>query len=120
MPHELNVVIIIAQCSRSGHRMGIRLEEKSRKLWVADWAFKVKESIASKEGYDKTRVDGQFEFSIDFPGCPYCESHSFVLCDCQNLLCYESSNRLFKCPKCGLAGTIGNDAVTSLPASQDS
>jgi hypothetical protein len=100
--------------------MGIRLEEKSRKNWVADWAFKVKESIASKEGYDRARVDGQFEFGNDFPGCPYCESHSFVLCDCQNLLCYEASDRKFKCPKCGLSAMVGTDAVTSLSASQDS
>lgn len=120
MPHDLNVVIITAYCSMSGDRMGIRLEEKSRMHWVADWAFKVKEIFASKEGYDKSRVDGQFEFSHDFPGCPYCESKNFVLCDCQNLLCYEASARRYKCPKCGTAGTVGNGAVTSLLASQDS
>jgi hypothetical protein len=120
MPQDINVVIITAHCSKTGHRMGIRLEEKSRRHWVADWAFKIKESIASKEGYDKSRVDGQFEFSHDFPGCPHCESKSFVLCDCQNLLCYEASSRRFKCPKCGIIGTVGNDVVTSLTASQDS
>jgi hypothetical protein len=120
MPHDINVVIITAHCTKTGHRMGIRLEEKSCKHWVADWAFKVKESVASKEGYDKSRVDGKFEFSVEFPGCPYCESKSFVLCDCQNLLCYEANSRRFNCPKCGVAGTVGNDAVTSLFASQDS
>ena len=120
MPDDINVVIISAYCSELGHRIGIRLEEKSRKHWVADWAFKLKESIASREGYDKTLVDGQFELSHDFPGCPYCESQSFVLCDCQNLLCYKASGGSFKCPKCGLVGTVGNDTVTSLSASQDS
>ena len=120
MPHDLNVVIISAHCSKSRHRMGIRLEEKSRNHWVADWAFKIKDSVASREGYDKTRVDGQFEFSQKFPGCPYCESHSFVLCECQSLLCYESNVRRFSCPKCGLVGTVGDETVTSLTASQDS
>lgn len=100
--------------------MGLRLEEKARNHWVADWAFQVKDCIAAKEGYDKTRVDGQFEFSQQFPGCPYCESHSFVLCECQTLLCYESRDRCFKCPKCGLEGIVGNDVVTSLSASEDS
>ncbi len=99
--------------------MGIRLEEQSRGHWVADWAFKIKEGVASKEGYDKSRINGQFEVSHEFPGCPHCESKSFVLCDCQNLLCYEESSRRFKCPKCGIIGTVGNDAVTSLSASQD-
>ena len=119
MPHDLNVVIIAAQCSKTGERMGLRLEEKSRNHWVADWAFKINASIASKEGYDKTRIDGHFEFSHDFPGCPYCESHGFVLCDCQNVLCYEASARKFKCPKCGQEGMVGTAAVTSLSASQD-
>ncbi len=66
MPRDINVVIITAHCSKTGNRMGIRLEEKSRRHWVADWAFKIKESVASKEGYDKSRVDGQFEFSHEF------------------------------------------------------
>jgi hypothetical protein len=120
MPQDINVVIIIAHCSKTGSRMGIRLEEKSRRRWVADWAFKVKESIAAREGYDKTRVDGQFEFSHEFPGCPYCKSKSFVLCQCGNLICYESNARRFKCPKCGTNGTVSDDVVTSLSVTQDS
>jgi hypothetical protein len=120
MPNDINVVIITAHCSKTGYRMGIRLEEKAPKHWVADWAFKVKESVASKEGYDKTSVDGQFELSCDFPGCPFCASQSFVLCDCKKLLCHESGVRRFKCPKCGIDGTVGNDSVKSLSGSQDS
>jgi len=119
MPQGLNVLIITAQCSKARSRMGIRLEEKSHQLWVADWAFKIKEHVAIKEGYDKTRVDGQFVFSAEFPGCPYCESKSFVLCDCKNLICYETMSTSFKCPKCGLSGTVGNGPVTSLWANQD-
>jgi hypothetical protein len=120
MPTDINVVVISAYCCKTGGRMGIRLEEKSRKYWIADWAFKVKESVASKEGYEAASVDGHFEFSHEFPGCPYCQSVNFVLCDCKKLLCYDSSSPYFECPKCGLNGIVGSDVVTSLSASQDS
>ena len=119
MPTDINVVVITAHCSKSGNRMGIRLEEKSRKHWIADWAFKVKDIIASKEGYDLTQVNGQFEFSHEFPGCPYCQSGSFVLCECNRLLCYDSKSSHFKCPKCGTTGTVSSDAVKSLSARLD-
>ena len=120
MPRDLNVVIITAHCSNSRCRIGIRLEEKSRKHWIADWAFKIKDSAARREGYDKTRVDGQFEFSPEFPGCPYCNAKWFVLCDCKTLLCNDLNSSVFKCPVCGVSGSVGSDPVTSLSAGQDS
>lgn len=120
MSKDINVVIITAHCSKRRSRMGIRLEEVASKYWLADWAFRIKDSVARKEGYDKTRVDGLFEFSEKFPGCPYCNAQAFVLCSCDTLLCNEIGSRVFSCPSCGVSGSVGDGPVTSLSAGQDS
>ena len=120
MAGDINVVIVSAHCSKFRSQMGIRLEEISSNQWLADWAFRIKESSARREGYDKTRVSGVFKFSDEFPGCPYCEAKSFVLCSCDALMCNEIGSRVFKCPRCGVSGSVGDEPVTRLSAGHDS
>ncbi|MEY4568138.1 MAG: hypothetical protein RLY14_3108 [Planctomycetota bacterium] len=114
-----NVAIVIAVCKNSANTMGIRFEEHTRSHWVADWAFKIKASSASKEGYDRTRIVGTFHFSESFPGCPYCGSSNFVQCSCGTLLCYNLGNKQFRCTKCGMTGYVSDDSVTSLDVKHD-
>lgn len=74
-----NVSIVMAVCSKTKKHFGIRLEERSRKTWVATWAFPLKESAGKREGYDKTKITGTFYLDFTYPGCPHCEAKTFTL-----------------------------------------
>ena len=101
-----NVVVVMAYCSSSGESFGIRLEEVSTGKWAGDWAFAVKETKAEKEGYHKNTVTGEFTFSEEYPGCPYCGKTAAVYCNCETTSCWDGVSKEIKCPKCGRKGEV--------------
>lgn len=115
-----NVVIVMSRCSRHRESYGIRLEEISRGMWSADWAFPVKETIAKKEGYDRSEIKGIFIVADEYPGCPYCKNKGIILCGCDKVSCYDNRSPIASCAWCGTKGQIGvGSGVTGLKAGGD-
>lgn len=87
---------------------GIRLE-KTGKNWCATWAFPIKKKGAEKrENFEKTVIKGGIMLESEYPGCPYCGSKAFVICDsCGCLNCNNSSSSIFTCKWCGNSGELG-------------
>ena len=64
------------------------------------------EKRAVREGYNKTKITGDFSASEDFNGCPYCGSKDFVFCGrCGKLSCWNKEERI-TCGWCGITGDI--------------
>lgn len=118
MSMKPNVIIVSGKCSVSKGLFGLRLEEVELKNWVIDWAFPVKEKSAKREGYSKNRVMGEFFFSEDYPGCPYCESQSLFKCQCGKIGCYEEKVGKATCSWCGLTSEI-RGTVSSIDGNTD-
>lgn len=69
--------------------------------WWRTWAFKMKPQSATREGYDKTMVQGNLNAVEEYPGCPYCGTFGFVQCgSCQKISCWNGETSLI-CPWCG-------------------
>jgi hypothetical protein len=116
-----NVVILIARCSRSKQSFGIRLEKKVEKaddLWIADWAFAIKEKAIEREGYDQSEVDGTFGFDPAYPGCPYCHAPSVFQCVCGKVACWDGESRIATCPWCGSTVEL-REPIESLTVGRD-
>ena len=113
-----NVVIVIARCSRSHQRFGIRFEEKDHDHWIADWAFAIKETPASREGYHRGEISGVFGFDTTYPGCPHCGAPSMFQCVCGEIACWDSERRAVNCPCCGTTVDL-RDQIDSLSAVRD-
>lgn len=110
---ERSIVIVTARCSKSKQCFGIRLERQAANEWAATWSFAMKEGVAKKEGYDKSRVSGAFALAPGYPGCPHCQGHGFFLCGgCGKVGCWNRESRSVICPWCSqtgeLSGEIGN------------
>ena len=73
-----NVVIVMGRCGVTQKGYGMRFERRGSANWVATWAFSIKESLAKKEGYENSSVEGSFSFDEEFPGCPYCSAKSWL------------------------------------------
>lgn len=114
----INVVIVMARCSRDKLSFGIRLEEKSPRQWTADWAFAVKETLAKKEGYGRNEIRGAFLLDGAYPGCPYCKVKGFVKCGCGKVACWDSERTTVTCPWCGDTSAIGGQ-IEGLAAGGD-
>lgn len=104
IPH---VVVVLSRCNQSHRLFGIRLEERARNCWIADWAFAIKESYARKEGYDQGEIRGLFALDEAFPGCPYCRAMSHWKCGrCNKLNCWAGEQLIVTCSWCGSTGEI--------------
>lgn len=111
--------IALCKCKESHKVYGVRFEKVSSKRWKYTWAFKIKESSAQREGYDGTEIDGTIEPASDYPGCPYCGSKYFVICQCGKLNCNTSDGKTFKCEWCGLEGTLASYGGDGIKSGQD-
>lgn len=98
--------VAVCKCKESHKIFGVRFEKVSNRHWKYTWAFPMKASTAKREGYDGTVIDGNIEPDIDYPGCPYCGSKYFVVCECGKLNCNISIGNSFTCEWCGLTGTL--------------
>jgi len=112
-------VIIPARCSKTKGSFGIRLEEISTDTWSAVWAFKLSETSVKREGYDNVNVKGTFNLSHEYPGCPFCEANSYVLCNCGKVSCWNSNIIEFTCPNCGIHCRITFGGINNLNVSQN-
>jgi hypothetical protein len=106
MASLLNVVIVLARCAHSREPFGIRMEEKSRGQWTADWAFSMEEGTAKREGYDRTAISGVFSTADTYPGCPTCRSRRFFKCGCGKVCCWDGERRTVTCSWCGTTGIL--------------
>lgn len=113
-----NIVIVMGRCSGSKQGYGIRFERKGLNQWAATWAFAIKEAAAKREGYEKTRMDGQFVLDDGFPGCSHCSARGFWLCSCGKLACWNGETRGVTCPWCGQSGELSGQ-ITSLQGGGD-
>jgi hypothetical protein len=94
------------------------MEELSKRNWVGTWAFKLNEAAAGREGYDRTRLEGEFSFGDVYPGCPHCKGASAYQCSCEKLSCWSGASNEVRCPWCNTSATVTGSA-TSLRAGGD-
>ena len=106
---EMNeAVVMMAKCGKTHKAFGLRTERTGRNQWRVTWAFPIKESAASHEGYDRVSVKGDIEFDAEYPGCPYCGEHMLTVCSCGHLGCTVLKNNVYTCEWCGAQGQITN------------
>ncbi len=95
-------VIVLCKCAKRYKTFGIRAEKTGRDHWDFTWAFPIKDETAHREGYDRTTVGGDIDFTEEYPGCPYCGNYGFVLCPrCNKISCGYESDRIQPCEWCG-------------------
>jgi uncharacterized protein YegL len=68
----LNGAIGIAKCQKSGKIYAVRVEERGKK-WYATWAFKIREEVAKREGYNEQSFPSDIQYDKEYPGCPHCK-----------------------------------------------
>ena len=96
---EANIVLF--KCTKTHNLFGVRVQKFSDGDWYRTWAFRIKESSAKAEGFDKTPIKGNLYATKEYPGCPDCGTKSFVQCNnCKKLSCWNGEDHL-TCPWCG-------------------
>ena len=99
--------VILAKCA-SDKLYGIRIEKRDND-WVRTWAFKIKEEMAEKEGFDKINFTGSFYTDEEYPGCPYCGAKKCFVCgSCGKVSCDGGSDKVV-CNWGGASGTAAGD-----------
>jgi len=93
--------IVMARCTNRKLSFGIRWESSKPKRWVANWTFVIKESSATREGYDKVKIKGRFKLDDAYPGCPHCGATGIVTCGCGKSCCWTGQSEEIICPWCG-------------------
>ncbi len=111
------VVIVLAKCGQVNGSYGIRVEEKSRGKWFADWAFKIQETVAKKEGYGEVEIP-PFYLDSAYPGCPYCGNKVYFQCGCLKLSCWNGEEMRVRCGWCGQKVELGG-SIESITAGED-
>jgi hypothetical protein len=104
---KMEARIALCKCKEGKNIYGVRFE-KSEDGWKYTWAFPVKEATAKREQYDKTKIMGQIVPDNGYPGCPFCRTRDFVICNCGKLNCHNGNDSHFTCNWCGLSGTLGS------------
>lgn len=112
-------VIVLAKCGQSHKTYGMRAEGRGRDNWLVTWAFPIKESSAKREGYDKTTIKGNIQFTDDYPGCPFCGGTELTVCSCGHLGCSIVKNGVYTCEWCGTQGQIGAYSGEAIAAGMD-
>lgn len=99
--------IAMCRCKEArGKIFGVRFQ-KDNKGWKYNWAFKIKESSAKREGYDNTEITGGVFSDEEYPGCPYCGEEYFTICGaCHHLNCRTDTGKMFTCEWCGNTGLV--------------
>lgn len=118
MSKKPSVIIASGKCSASKKTFGLRLEEVKLKNWSITWSFPIKEKSAEREGYKENKVSGEFFYSEEFLGCPYCESRDMFVCNCGKVACHNGRKKLVVCPWCNTGGEI-QGLATSLNGGND-
>ena len=97
---QLKATVILTKCTSGNATFGTRIQYEGGD-WYRTWAFKIPESIAKNEGFDKTPVQGSLNAVQGFEGCPYCGTFGFVQCGkCNKLTCWNGESSI-TCGWCG-------------------
>lgn len=111
--------IVLCKCQEGRRLIGIRMEQ-CENYWNATWAFPIKESVAKRENYDETEIVGGIRFANEFPGCPYCHTHKFVVCGtCGKLNCNPGIIGIFTCEWCGAQGELESYGGAGIKSGED-
>jgi len=107
----MEATVILMRCKKNKALSGIRVQKMEDDNWWLTWSFAVSEKSAKKEGFSQHYTLKGMYNTAEYPGCPYCESKGFVVCNkCQNLTCYSGEKSL-NCAWCGnfLDNIVGAD-----------
>lgn len=97
--------VLLATCCETKKIYGITVDKTSMGHSLI-WAFPLTKKQALHEGFESTSIYGNIEIDINYPGCPYCGSKQFYVCNnCKSIVCYHGEKQV-KCPTCGLHGEI--------------
>ena len=106
---KVKATVILTKCTTCGGTFGTRIEY-IRNDWYRTWAFKINDSVAKNEGFDKTPVQGSLDAIEGYEGCPYCHTFGFVQCGkCKKLTCWNGETAL----TCGWCGHHMTNLVSS-------
>ena len=106
MNNRPHAEIIICKCGKKKALFGLRAEEKQNKQWDVDWAFQISEKRAHSENYVSNKIQGSFNFTDKYPGCPYCGNSGIFSCGtCGKITCWDGSQTV-TCSHCGTVSNI--------------
>ena len=106
----MEATVAACRCAKSGGLFGVRFEKRNN-TWVYNWSFKLSEATVQHEGYDSIEIRGRVTLDPDYPGCPYCETKSLLVCSCGKLNCYDGKSRTTTCRWCGVSGNVDGGPV---------
>ena len=112
MAQQVKATVILTKCPSCSGTFGTRIEYISGD-WYRTWAFKISDSIAKNEGFDKTPVQGSLDAIEGFEGCPYCGTYGFVQCgQCKKLTCWKSGDTSVVCGWCNrkMSNIVSSDS----------
>ncbi len=102
----MEATVIIQKCPSNHRFFGVRTQKMNDGDWWRTWSFVIDERRAHREGYDETPILGNLYETEDYPGCPYCGSHNFVVCvHCKRISCWNNESR-FKCSWCSRESNV--------------
>ena len=96
---------IMGMCERDCKPFGITVDPRQG-AYAFCWAFRISDSQAKREGYDKKKVRGAVIYDDEFNGCPYCGTKGFYICNrCGKVICYDG-REIVTCPNCGMSSGV--------------
>lgn len=100
--------VLVMRCGLSKNIFGVRIQKMDTGDWHRTWAFKLNEKLAKREGYEMQSISGSLKETENFPGCPYCGSHSFYQCGtCHKIVCWNGKDMRVTCPWCNVTADMG-------------
>jgi hypothetical protein len=103
---EIEAKVVLCRCPVNKKLFGIRVERQGR-IWLMTWSFKIDETRARREGYDRELITGLIAPAQNYPGCPYCGVNRLAVCICGRVFCWRSETNRAACPWCGLESEYG-------------
>lgn len=118
MSNKINAEVVVCKCGKTHQLYGMRAEEKTKNQWDLTWAFPISPSRQKNEKYDGSNLQGSFNLTEEFPGCPYCGNIGFFKCGtCGKLTCW-TGEKTVTCSHCGKVSQIGG-TIESLSGGGD-
>ena len=99
-------MVVMATCQQSKLPFGITVH-KVEKEYEFNWAFKITEASAKREGFDTNKVNGNIYNGPNYPGFPHCGATTWFQCGkCKRFVCMRPDQKVVKCPVCGNEGEV--------------
>ena len=107
-PLSKDAFVTMAMCEECKQPFGITVDKVSNGRYKFVWSFKINADKAHREGYDAPHVRGDVTEDVNYPGCPYCGTKRWYICnDCGTIVCHHGQS-FVTCPKCKTSGEITN------------